>query len=70
MAAKAQDPVQKNPSTLRTKQIIISSDSVFLDSLSIVPNTFFIQNVPDSFYFATVSVKEFFYFIYQGFIAN
>jgi hypothetical protein len=32
MAAKAQDPVQKNPSTLRTKQIIISSDSVFLDS--------------------------------------
>ena len=51
--SQAQVPTQevKPFSNLRNKKIAIVSDTLRLDSLSIIPKTFFIENVADSTYF-------------------
>ncbi len=48
----AQAPVsnQVNRSNFRHKMMVVKSDSLLIDSLSIVPKTFSIANVPDSAY--------------------
>jgi hypothetical protein len=47
----AQMPVQQTvTSNLRAKTIAVTQDSILLDSVSIVPNTFYIHDVPDSIY--------------------
>jgi hypothetical protein len=49
--AQGQSQVVTQPaSNLRTKQITVSADSVILDSLSIIPGTFSINEVNDSAY--------------------
>lgn len=45
----AQVPAQKNTSNLRFRTVAVEADSIKIDSLSIVPGTFFIA-VPDTFY--------------------
>jgi hypothetical protein len=51
VAGKAQQPVPPKPaSNLRIKQFSNLKDSLLLDTLSIVPNTLSIANVPDSTY--------------------
>ena len=46
----AQAPVLKAGSNLRAKTIVTTQDSILLDSVSIVPNTLYIHDVPDSIY--------------------
>lgn len=46
----AQMPVQKTASNLRAKTIPVAQDSILLDSVSIVPNTFYLYGVADSTY--------------------
>lgn len=48
--ALAQMPSGAPSSNLRQKAIAIKADSLLLDSLSIVPNTLQLQNIPDSLY--------------------
>jgi hypothetical protein len=46
-----QQPFQrKATSNLRVKQWVINADSTILDTLSIIPNTFSVHNLPDSLY--------------------
>jgi hypothetical protein len=48
---KAQLPFQAPPKTnLRVKKVSIAADSVLLDTVSIIPKTFFIQNIDTSTY--------------------
>lgn len=50
-AAHAQVPYQSRPvSNLRIRTVAVRSDSLVLDSLSIIPQTFSIRNIPDSAY--------------------
>src|SRR5688572_28567405 len=46
----AQAPVLKAGTNLRAKTIVTTQDSILLDSVSIVPNTLYIHDVPDSIY--------------------
>ena len=49
--SKAQQPVQTKPvSNLRVKQFTNFTDSIALDTLSIIPNSFTVINVPDTAY--------------------
>ena len=51
LAGKAQQPTQPKPvSNLRVKQLTNFKDSIALDTLSIIPSSFSIVNVPDSLY--------------------
>ena len=51
LTSKAQQPVPAKPlSNLRVKQFTNFKDTITLDSLSIIPNSFSIVNVPDSSY--------------------
>lgn len=51
MATKAQQPFQMPAkSNLHSKRIAVKADSVVLDTVSIIPNTFTIVNVDTSFY--------------------
>ncbi|ANE49143.1 hypothetical protein SY85_00130 [Flavisolibacter tropicus] len=49
-SAMAQMPVQKVGSNLRIKTIATTQDSILLDTVSIVPATLYIHEVPDSNY--------------------
>ncbi len=53
-ASKAQTPLKTPTSNLRIKKIAVTSDSLLLDSLSIIPSTFSIHNIDTSTYYVDV----------------